>query len=103
MAEERPHFSARGLYELQSSIGESFIAPNNAIQAMKVNSSLLAESVRVRIDVTREFIGVGLNTEYLSGFLHDCRALSLSAFSEFRYGMKSFVSRKTRILRAQQL
>ncbi|KAK7718032.1 hypothetical protein SLS57_006179 [Botryosphaeria dothidea] len=66
-AAERPHFSLKELYKLQESIWENFIAPNNAIQAESVNSSLLTPDIRGRVDITREFIGAELNTEYLFG------------------------------------
>lgn len=66
-AEKRAHFSTRDLYGLQSTIWHNFISPNNAIQAASINSSLFDENVRGRVDVTREFIGAELNTEYFFG------------------------------------
>lgn len=59
---QRPHFSLEQLYKLQRSIFDNTIAPDNV-----VNSTLLNKDVRGRVDITRQFTGIELNTEYLFG------------------------------------
>ena len=43
------------------------MSPQDAVEARKINSTLLAENVQGKIDVTRTFDGRELNTEYLFG------------------------------------
>ncbi|KAH7061579.1 hypothetical protein B0J12DRAFT_648479 [Macrophomina phaseolina] len=58
----RPNFSLTELYHLQSRIFDTTIALN-----ADVISPLLAPHIRGRVDITREFVGAELNTEYLFG------------------------------------
>ena len=63
----QPSFSTDELYDLQTKFLDAFMAPKNAIEAKKINSTLLAPDVQGKIDVTRTFDGRELNTEYLFG------------------------------------
>ena len=50
---------------------DAFISPANLAQLMSVNSTLFAEDVFGRVDVTRTFVGRELNTEYIFGTFSD--------------------------------
>lgn len=50
---------------------DAFLFPGGLTQLKAVNSSLLAEDVIGRVDVTRTYIGRELNTEYLFGSFSD--------------------------------
>ena len=63
----QPNFSTDELYGMHTKFLDAFMAPNNAIEARKINSTLLATDVQGKIDVTRTFDGRELNTEYLFG------------------------------------
>lgn len=58
--------------------------PNNAVQAKMINSTLFADNVKGRVDVTRTFDGPELNTEYLFG-LFATLSLNPSAVSLLGY------------------
>lgn len=60
-------FAFDDLLALNKKFFDNFIAPNNAVQAKSINSSLLAIDVQGRVDITRTFDGQELNTEYLFG------------------------------------
>lgn len=64
---ETPSFTYDQLYNLSSTFFNAFLSPNNAVQARKINSTLFAENVLGRVDVTRDFNGRELNTEYAFG------------------------------------
>lgn len=64
---QQPNFTVDQLYALQKKLLDNFIYPANAKQARAINSSLLAQDVQGRVDVTRTFNGRELNTEYLFG------------------------------------
>ncbi|KAM0800059.1 hypothetical protein BDR22DRAFT_259805 [Usnea florida] len=61
------NFTHDDLFALQKQFLDNFISPKNDIQAKSINSSLLAEDVQGRVDITRTFDGRELNTEYLFG------------------------------------
>ncbi|KAF6235553.1 hypothetical protein HO173_006236 [Letharia columbiana] len=75
------------LFTLQKKFLDNFIAPNNTIQAKSINSSLLADNVQGRVDITRTFDGRELNTEYL-----------LITFRDMVYFVPSHVPRINRVL-----
>lgn len=50
---------------------DAFIFPESSAQLQSVNSSLFAENVVGRVDVTRTYIGRELNTEYIFGSFSD--------------------------------
>ncbi|CZR57617.1 uncharacterized protein PAC_07506 [Phialocephala subalpina] len=62
-----PHFSFHKLYELEKNFFDNFLYPNSTRQAKTINSTLLADDIQGRIDITRTFDGAELNTEYLFG------------------------------------
>jgi len=62
-----PNFTFAELYALQVKFYDNFLWPADVAQAKSINSTLLAEGVRGRIDITRTFEGRELNTEYLFG------------------------------------
>ncbi|MCJ1260720.1 hypothetical protein MMC22_000582 [Lobaria immixta] len=66
-APRQPSFTFEELFHLQNRFWKNFISPANEKQAKAINSSLLAEDVLGRIDITRNFEGRELNTEYLFG------------------------------------
>lgn len=61
------NFTFDELFALQKRFLDNFISPMNDVQAKSINSSLLAENVQGRVDITRTFDGRELNTEYLFG------------------------------------
>ena len=63
----QPSFSTQDLYGLHKQFFDTFMNPQDATEAKKINSTLLAENVQGKIDVTRTFNGRELNTEYLFG------------------------------------
>ena len=64
---QNPTFTFNQLLDLQKKFFDNFIYPADAAQAKAINSTLLAEDVQGRIDITRTFSGRELNTEYLFG------------------------------------
>ena len=79
----QPIFTFNQLWNLQKTFSDSFVYPANVAIAKSINSTLLAENVQGRVDVTRTFDGRELNTEYLFGLfanlaeLGDKRATTL--------------------------
>ncbi|KAF8866304.1 hypothetical protein BDZ45DRAFT_735581 [Acephala macrosclerotiorum] len=69
-----PHLSFHKLWELEMNFLDNFLYPNSTIQAKSVNSTLLAPDIQGRIDITRTFDGVELNTEYLFGLFANLAA-----------------------------
>ena len=59
-----PVFSILELYDLTTNFFNHFMYPLNVKEAKKINSTLYSEDVLGRIDVTRDFNGRELNTEY---------------------------------------
>jgi len=62
-----PSYTFEELYNLTTRFFDNFAYPNDAVQARKINSTLFAKDVLGRIDVTRNFDGQELNTEYAFG------------------------------------
>jgi len=61
----QPLYTFDELYNLQVNFLDNFIYLADITQAKSINSTLLAEDVQGRIDITRTFDGRELNTEYL--------------------------------------
>lgn len=82
-AHDVPHFTFDELYNMTETFFTAFTYPNNVAQAKQINSSLFSPDVLGRIDVTRNFPGRELNTEYGFGLFaniaqsHDPTAFSL--------------------------
>ena len=74
-----PTFSQEELYEMTTNFWSNFIYPKNCAQSHAINSSLLAENVQGRIDITRTFDGVELNTEYIFGLF--CNLQTAASFN----------------------
>lgn len=70
----QPSFTFDELYKLQVRFYDNYIWPADVAQAESINSSLLAEDVLGRIDITRTFEGRELNTEYLFGLFANLAA-----------------------------
>lgn len=70
----QPHYTFDELYNLQVKFFDNFIYPADITQAKSINSTLLAEDVQGRIDITRTFDGRELNTEYLFGLFANLAA-----------------------------
>jgi len=64
---ETPCFSFDTLYNLHKRFYDNFIFPNNLAQQRAINSSLIAPNCLGRVDLSRDFVGQELNTEYLFG------------------------------------
>lgn len=60
-------YTSEELYEHALLFLHTFIYPNNVPQAESINSTLFTDDVAGRIEITRDFIGRELNTEYLFG------------------------------------
>lgn len=71
------HFSYSELWDLETNYYRNYLYPNNLKQVNMVNSTLFAEDVQGRVDVTREFYGRELNTEYVFGLFSDPNQFSL--------------------------
>ena len=61
----RTDFPVPELYKMTTDFWDAFMYPENCLQAKSINSTLLAEDVQGRIDITRTFVGRELNTEYV--------------------------------------
>lgn len=65
-APDRANFTFDELYKLQVRFWDNFVY-NNTAQTASINSTLIAPDCLGRVDVTRQFEGQELNTEYLFG------------------------------------
>jgi len=63
----QPSYTFDELYKLQVNLFDNYLYPADITQAKAINSTLLAEDVQGRLDITRTFDGRELNTEYLFG------------------------------------
>lgn len=85
-------FTPEELFDLETQFWDNFIYPANLKQAQTITSSLFTPDVRKqpnyknginidqvqgRVDITRNFDGAELNTEYLFGLFSDPNAISL--------------------------
>ncbi|KAL8687125.1 MAG: hypothetical protein Q9218_006613 [Villophora microphyllina] len=70
----QPAFTFNQLWDLNKKFLDNFIYPANTIIAQSINSTLLAEDVQGRVDITRTFDGRELNTEYLFGLFANLAA-----------------------------
>ena len=68
-----PSYSTEQLYSMTVDFIESFLWPRNQQQTNSINSTLLTEDVLGRVDVTRNFVGRQLNTEYIYGLFAGIR------------------------------
>lgn len=73
---QEPLFTYDELWDLQIKYLDNFVYPANVVQAMSVNSTLFAEDVEGRIDITQTFDGRELNTEYIFGLFSNIAANS---------------------------
>lgn len=78
--EQSPYFTFDELYNMTTGFFDNFMYPNNAVQAKLINSTLFAEDVLGRVDVTRNFNGRELNTEYAFGLFANI-ALNPNSFT----------------------
>ncbi|KAL4784383.1 hypothetical protein BJX76DRAFT_357115 [Aspergillus varians] len=65
------------LWKLQNTLWENFLYPANLEQINATDTSVFAEDVQGRVDITRTFDGRELNTEYIFGLFSDPDHLSL--------------------------
>ncbi|KAI9658516.1 MAG: hypothetical protein M1831_003954 [Alyxoria varia] len=79
-ASGQPQFTILELYDMTKNFFDHFMYPLNVEEAKKINSTLYAEDVLGRIDVTRDFNGRELNTEYGFGLFANI-ALNPKAFT----------------------
>ncbi|KAH8819704.1 hypothetical protein F5884DRAFT_23627 [Xylogone sp. PMI_703] len=68
------NFTFDELWNLQVNFLNNYTYPNNVIQAESINSTLFAEDVKGRVDITRTFDGRELNTEYMFGLFANLAA-----------------------------
>jgi len=78
--EQTPYFTFDELYNMTTGFFDNFMYPKNAGQAKLINSTLFAEDVLGRVDVTRNFNGRELNTEYAFGLFANI-ALNPNSFT----------------------
>src|SRR6266487_353015 len=64
---EQPTFPFKKLWDLHKNLLDNIMYPNNINQAKAINSTLFAENVIGRVDISRDFFGRELNTEYVFG------------------------------------
>lgn len=81
VAAEPANFTFNELWALNKKFLDNFIYPADIKQAKAINSTLLAENVQGRIDITRTFNGRELNTEYLFGLFANLASASPGAIS----------------------
>ncbi|KAL8798128.1 MAG: hypothetical protein Q9182_006935 [Xanthomendoza sp. 2 TL-2023] len=77
----QPAFTVNQLWNLNKKFLDSFIYPANVGVARAINSTLLAENVQGRVDITRTFDGRELNTEYLFGLFANLATAEAGAIS----------------------
>lgn len=70
----QPSFTFSQLWDANKKFLDNFIYPADVNQAKAINSTILAEDVQGRIDITRTFNGRELNTEYLFGLFANLAA-----------------------------
>ncbi|KAL3456721.1 hypothetical protein BJX64DRAFT_296475 [Aspergillus heterothallicus] len=70
-------FTFQELFALQNSLWDQFLYPENLQQINATDTSVFAENVQGRVDITRTFDGRELNTEYIFGLFSDPDHLSL--------------------------
>ncbi|KAL8761029.1 MAG: hypothetical protein Q9184_002818 [Pyrenodesmia sp. 2 TL-2023] len=75
------NFTFNELWNLNKRFLDNFIYPADVKQAQAINSTLLAENVQGRIDITRTFKGRELNTEYLFGLFANLATATPGAIS----------------------
>ncbi|KAL8686413.1 MAG: hypothetical protein Q9224_005455 [Gallowayella concinna] len=76
-----PAFTVKQLWNLNKKFLDNFIYPANVRVAKAINSTLLAEDVQGRVDITRTFDGRELNTEYLFGLFANLATAEAGAIS----------------------
>lgn len=77
----QPNFTYAQLWDLHKKFLDAFIYPANVKEARAINSTILAEDVQGRVDVTRTFNGRELNTEYLFGLFANLASAEAGAIS----------------------
>ncbi|KAL8769004.1 MAG: hypothetical protein Q9209_004921 [Squamulea sp. 1 TL-2023] len=77
----QPNFTYTQLWDLNQKFLDAFIYPANVKEARAINSTLLAENVQGRVDITRTFDGRELNTEYLFGLFANLATAETGAIS----------------------
>ena len=77
----QPNFTYAQLWDLHTIFLDAFIYPANVKEARAINSTILAENVQGRVDVTRTFNGRELNTEYLFGLFANLASAEVGAIS----------------------
>ncbi|KAH8666482.1 hypothetical protein BX600DRAFT_539611 [Xylariales sp. PMI_506] len=87
-----PVYTTEELYNLTTTFMDNFMYPNNCAQSEAINSTLFAENVQGRIDATRDFVGVELNTEYVFGLFCNLEAATFNVFgTPVNYTVTQFV------------
>lgn len=76
-AKRQAKFTPEELMALEVQFWDNFIYPANLKQAQTITSDLFTPDVQGRVDITRNFDGAELNTEYLFGLFSDPNAISL--------------------------
>ena len=72
--DSQPNYTFDELYNLQVKFFDNYIYPADVTQAMSINSTLLAENIQGRLEMTGTFNGRELNTEYLFGLFANLAA-----------------------------
>jgi len=75
-----PSFTFEALYNMTVNFFDTFMFPQNAKEALKINSTFFATDALGRVDATRDFEGNELNTEYAFGLFANL-ALNRDSFT----------------------
>lgn len=70
----QPTFTFAQLWDLNKQFLDNFVYPADVQQAKAINSTVFAEDVQGRVDITRTFDGRELNTEYIFGLFANLAA-----------------------------
>ncbi|KAL8723583.1 MAG: hypothetical protein Q9225_000125 [Loekoesia sp. 1 TL-2023] len=70
----QPTFTFAQLWSLNKHFLDNFVYPADVQQAKAINSTVFAEDVQGRVDITRTFEGRELNTEYIFGLFANLAA-----------------------------
>ncbi|KAJ5462458.1 hypothetical protein N7530_010663 [Penicillium desertorum] len=68
---QKPKFTFDELWELEVKFWDNFLYPANLKEAQTINSTFFTPDVQGRVDITRNFDGAEMNTEYLFGLFTD--------------------------------
>ncbi|KKP06142.1 hypothetical protein THAR02_01745 [Trichoderma harzianum] len=81
LATERANFTFDQLFNFTQTFVTALKYPNNIKQANEINSTFFAENVFGRVDITGEFQGVELNTEYIFALFNNATKKDIPSYN----------------------